>query len=156
MLIEVLGTGCPKCNKLEEMAKQAADRLGVSYRIEHVHDIMAMVERGVMAPPALVIDGNVVVSDLRELDYVPMGNRFLVYALYPGANVSVRLQWGPKNTVMMTLGHSILNRTCKTHLGELAARYGGGGRRGASSIPLIDENPELEIQMIIGELKANG
>ena len=102
------------------------------------------------------LDGNVVISDMRQLDYVPMGNRFLVYALYPEANVSVRLQWGPNKTLMMTLGHSIFNRTCGTHLGELAARYGGGGRRGASSIPLIDENPELEIQMIIGELKANG
>jgi small redox-active disulfide protein 2 len=62
MLIEVLGTGCPKCNKLETMARQAADKLGVAYTLEHVHDITAMIERGVMAPPALVIDGRVVVS----------------------------------------------------------------------------------------------
>jgi small redox-active disulfide protein 2 len=62
MMIEVLGTGCAKCNKLEAMAKAAADRLGVPYEIEHVHDINAIVQRGVMTTPALAIDGRVVVS----------------------------------------------------------------------------------------------
>jgi small redox-active disulfide protein 2 len=61
-MIEVLGTGCAKCNKLEAMAKAAADRLGVPYEIEHVHDINAIVQRGVMTMPALAIDGRVVVS----------------------------------------------------------------------------------------------
>lgn len=62
MVIEVLGTGCAKCNKLEAMAKAAADKLGVPYEIKHVHDINAIVQRGVMIPPALVIDGRIVVS----------------------------------------------------------------------------------------------
>jgi len=62
MMIEVLGTGCAKCNKLEAMAKAAADKLGVPYEIEHVQDINAIVQRGVMTTPALAIDGQVVVS----------------------------------------------------------------------------------------------
>lgn len=102
------------------------------------------------------VDGNVVLTDLRDVDPVPVGNRFLVYALYPQVNVSVRLQWGPgKEFAVATLGHSIFNRTCKTNVGELAARYGGGGHRGAGSIPLIDD-PDQEIQLILAELKAHG
>lgn len=102
------------------------------------------------------VDGNVIVTDFRGLDHTPMGNRFMVYALYPQANVSVRLQWGPnKEYVMMTLGHSIFNRTCRTNVGDLAARYGGGGHPGAASVPLIDD-PDIQIQMIVSELKANG
>lgn len=102
------------------------------------------------------MDQNVVITDFRQLDHVPMGNRFLVYALYPEANVSVRLQWGPnREYVMMTLGHSIFNHSCKTNAGELAARYGGGGHAGAASVPLIDD-PDLQIGMIVGELKTNG
>ena len=102
------------------------------------------------------LDANVIVTDFRPLDQVPMGNRFLVYALYPDANVSVRLQWGPdKAHVMMTLGHSIFNRTCKTNVGELAARYGGGGHAGAGSVPLIDD-PDMQLLMVVAELKANG
>ena len=62
MMIEVLGTGCAKCNKLEAMAKAAADKLGVPYEITHVQDINAIVQRGVMTTPALAIDGQVVVS----------------------------------------------------------------------------------------------
>ncbi|HEY0511383.1 MAG TPA: exopolyphosphatase [Thermoanaerobaculia bacterium] len=102
------------------------------------------------------IDGNVVVTDFRQLDHTPIGNRFLVYALFPEINVSARIHWGPNRAFpMLLLGHSIFRRTCKTNVGELAARYGGGGHRGAGSIPLISE-PDQQIQMIVGELKANG
>jgi hypothetical protein len=102
------------------------------------------------------VDGNVVLTDFRELDHVPIGNRFLIYALYPDVNVSVRVHWGPNRAFpMLLLGHSIFNRTCKTNVGELAARYGGGGHRGAASIPLMDE-PDQQIRMIVGELKAHG
>jgi hypothetical protein len=102
------------------------------------------------------VEGNVVVTDFRELDHTPIGNRFLVYALYPEVNVSARIHWGPNRTFpMLLLGHSIFRRTCKTNVGELAARYGGGGHRGAGSIPLMSE-PDQQIQMVVGELKANG
>lgn len=62
MKIEVLGTGCAKCNKLEETAKAAADKLKVTYEMHHIRDINEIVKRGVMVTPALAIDGNVVVA----------------------------------------------------------------------------------------------
>jgi hypothetical protein len=102
------------------------------------------------------VEGNVVITDFRGLDHVPIGNRFLVYALFPLVNVSVRIHWGPNRAFpMLLLGHSIFNRSCKTNVGELAARYGGGGHRGAGSIPLMDE-PDQQISMVVNELKANG
>ena len=102
------------------------------------------------------VDGNVVITDFRSLDHVPIGNRFLVYALFPHVNVSVRIHWGPNRAFpMLLLGHSIFNRTCRTNVGELAARYGGGGHRGAGSIPLMEE-PDQQIRMVVNELKTNG
>jgi hypothetical protein len=102
------------------------------------------------------MDGNVVITDFRDLERVPVGNRFLVYAMYPRANVSMRLHWGPnRQSPLLVLGHSIFNRTCKTNVGELAARYGGGGHKGAGSVPLM-EDPEQQIRMVLAELKANG
>ncbi|MDA8017790.1 MAG: exopolyphosphatase [Thermoanaerobaculia bacterium] len=102
------------------------------------------------------VEDNVVITDFRPLGEVPVGNRFLIYALYETVNVSVRLQWGPQRKFqMMTLGHSIFKRTCNTNVGELAARYGGGGHKGAGSVPLM-EDPEMQIQLIIAELKRNG
>lgn len=62
MKIEIIGTGCPKCNLLEQTTKAAADRLGLHYELEHVKDIKEFAKRGVMFTPALVVDGKVVVA----------------------------------------------------------------------------------------------
>jgi small redox-active disulfide protein 2 len=59
MLIQVLGTGCPKCKKLAEAAQQAATELGADYMLEKVTDINAILGFGVMLTPALVVDGAV-------------------------------------------------------------------------------------------------
>jgi len=59
--IEILGTGCPKCEKLAKNAKAVADELGLEYEITKVTDIQAIMAHGVMMTPALVIDGKVVV-----------------------------------------------------------------------------------------------
>lgn len=101
------------------------------------------------------IDENVVFTDFRNLDPVPAGNRFLVFAIFPQINVAVRAQKRLDGPTMLTLGHSIINRTCNTNVGDLAARYGGGGHQGASSIPLM-EDTDQQIEMIIAELKAGG
>src|SRR5712691_7233921 len=80
---------------------------------------------------------NVVVTDLREIDRLPAGNRFLIYRLFPETNVSLRVHWGPyHNSVIAAVGHSIFNRTCKTSVGELMSRFGGGGHRGAGTCVL--------------------
>lgn len=57
--IEILGTGCAKCNKLEELSKKAADELGLEYELKKVKDIKEIMEHGVMVTPALVVDGEV-------------------------------------------------------------------------------------------------
>lgn len=62
MKIEILGTGCAKCNMLEAAAKSAADKLGLDYEIEHIKDINEFMKRGVMFTPALAIDGKVVAA----------------------------------------------------------------------------------------------
>lgn len=55
--LQVLGTGCPKCTKLAENAKAAAEALGVEYELEKVTDINEILKFGVMMTPALVVDG---------------------------------------------------------------------------------------------------
>lgn len=61
-LIQVLGTGCPKCKKLEEMTRQAAHEANVECEVLKVTDINAIVNMGVMVTPALAVDGVVKVS----------------------------------------------------------------------------------------------
>lgn len=62
MKIEVLGTGCAKCNLLESTTKKVADRLGLDCTIDHVKDIGKITEYGVMMTPALAIDGQVKIA----------------------------------------------------------------------------------------------
>lgn len=100
---------------------------------------------------------NVVVTDLREIDRLPAGNRFLVYTLFPEANVSLRVHWGPRDgSVVAAVGHSIFNRTCRTSVGELMSRYGGGGHRGAGTCVLPLDHAADAIDEILFELQANG
>ncbi len=100
------------------------------------------------------VDGNVIVSDLREVENVPAGNRFLIYTLYPEANVSVRIAWGPMRAfAVITVGHSIFKRTCPVHVGELMKRYGGGGHRGAGATPVAPEYADRALEEVIQALK---
>lgn len=62
MKIEVLGSGCAKCNALEAAAKATADKLGLDYELVHVTEIAKFASYGVMITPALVVDGEVKVS----------------------------------------------------------------------------------------------
>ena len=100
---------------------------------------------------------NVVVTDLREIERLPAGNRFIIYTLFPDSNVSLRVHWGPRaQSVVAAVGHSIFNRTCKTSVGELMSKYGGGGHRGAGTCVLPLEKAADAIDEILFELQANG
>ncbi len=60
--LKILGTGCPKCQKLAETTEAAAKEMGIEYQIEKVTEINKIMEFGVMVTPALVVDGEVKVS----------------------------------------------------------------------------------------------
>ena len=62
MEIKVLGTGCTKCKKLEQLAKEAVNELGIEANIEKVEDIYKIMQFGVMRTPGLVVNNKVVLS----------------------------------------------------------------------------------------------
>ena len=73
-LIQVLGTGCAKCDKLKKNAEEAVKLAGVEATVEKVSDINVITGFGVMMTPALAIDGEVKVvgrvpspEDIRKL-----------------------------------------------------------------------------------------
>ena len=57
MKIEILGTGCKKCNDLEAVVKSAIAKVGGFHSVEKVDDVMKIMNYGVMSTPGLVIDG---------------------------------------------------------------------------------------------------
>ncbi len=62
MIIKILGTGCAKCKKLEENARQAISEAGIDATIEKVTDLDKIMDYGVMMTPALMIDDKVLAS----------------------------------------------------------------------------------------------
>lgn len=60
--IQILGTGCAKCNKLADTADAAAKELNIQYELEKVTELDDIMSFGVMITPALVIDGQVKVA----------------------------------------------------------------------------------------------
>ncbi len=58
-LIQVLGPGCPKCEKLKKNAEEAVQQAGAEAMVEKVTDIGVITGFGVMMTPALVVDGEV-------------------------------------------------------------------------------------------------
>jgi small redox-active disulfide protein 2 len=60
MTIEILGTGCSKCVRLEAVVKQAISKSGKFVTLEKVDDIMKIMQYQVLSTPGLVVDGKVV------------------------------------------------------------------------------------------------
>ena len=58
--IKILGSGCAKCNQLEDATKEALAELGMDTTIDHVTDFTEIAAYGVMSTPALVMDGKVI------------------------------------------------------------------------------------------------
>ncbi len=100
-------------------------------------------------------EGNIIVTDLRGVKSMPAGNRFLVYTMYPDANVEVRIFPGILDNTVVAIGHSIFNRTSKVNVGKLLAEYGGGGHPGAGTCQLRDDDFDTKIAEIIQKLKEN-
>jgi hypothetical protein len=101
-------------------------------------------------------DGTVVVTDLRGVKGAPVGNRFLVFTLFPAANVEARIHEGKGGaTVNVAIGKSIFNRSLQLNVGLLCREYGGGGHEGAGTCQLPPAEADAKIAEILRRLKAD-
>jgi small redox-active disulfide protein 2 len=62
MLVEILGSGCPRCFETERRARQAVRQAGLEAEIVKVTDVRALASRGVLATPAVALDGAIKLS----------------------------------------------------------------------------------------------
>ncbi|MCL2391583.1 MAG: exopolyphosphatase [Oscillospiraceae bacterium] len=102
------------------------------------------------------VDGNIIITDLRDVETIYTGNRFLIYSLFPKQNISIWIVDGrAKQNVAIAIGHSILNRTCFTDVGDMVLKYGGGGhfQVGTCQVPYNDADKILT--EMIASIKAD-
>ncbi len=62
MIIKILGSGCAKCNRLEQLTREGVAELGIDAAFEHVKEMDKVMAYPIMTTPALVIDERVMVS----------------------------------------------------------------------------------------------
>lgn len=103
------------------------------------------------------IEHNVSITDFRNLDTIPGGNRFLTYSLFPECYASVKIRFdGPKKEkVLISIGRNIFNRDCRVNIGTLLGRFGGGGHAGAGGCTLNASTADNDIMQILEILFQN-
>jgi hypothetical protein len=99
--------------------------------------------------------GKVILSDFRGVKGAPVGNRFLVFTLFPKGTVEARIHMGKEGkTINVAIGKSIFNRACTVNVGMLCREYGGGGHDGAGTCQLKPAESEAKIAEIIQRLNG--
>jgi nanoRNase/pAp phosphatase (c-di-AMP/oligoRNAs hydrolase) len=97
---------------------------------------------------------NVIVTDLRGVDPIYPGNRFMVYALYPQQNISIWIVDGKnKQNCVFACGHSIVNRSAKTDIGSLMLQHGGGGHTAAGTCQVEYSTADDVLQQLVAAMK---
>ena len=101
------------------------------------------------------IDGNIIITDLRDVSPIYTSNRFTIYSVFPEQNVSMWITDGKaKINVMISCGYSVLNRTCTVDIGALMLRYGGGGHKQVGTCQVSFDEADAVIADIAKELKG--
>lgn len=100
---------------------------------------------------------NAIVTDLRGVETIYTGNRFLIYSLYPEQNISLWVIDGRgKMNCPIAVGHSILNRSSHTDVGSLMLQYGGGGHHQVGTCQVPYEDADRVLEEMIHKVNTDG
>jgi nanoRNase/pAp phosphatase (c-di-AMP/oligoRNAs hydrolase) len=99
-------------------------------------------------------EGNAIIIDLRGVDTIHAGNRFLIYTMFPDQNISVWIVDGKnKQNAAITVGYSIINRSATVNVGSLLLGYGGGGHVQVGTCQVDYAKADNILQKIIDAVK---
>jgi nanoRNase/pAp phosphatase (c-di-AMP/oligoRNAs hydrolase) len=99
-------------------------------------------------------EGNAIIVDLRGVDLIYAGNRFIIYTMFPEQNVSLWIVDGrEKGNIPITVGYSIINRSATVDIGSLMLYYGGGGHHQVGTCQVPHDDADKIIAEIIDKVK---
>lgn len=99
------------------------------------------------------VRGNVIFTDLRGVDPIYSCNRFMIYSMYPEANISVWVVSGKGGKgCSAAVGYSILNRTSHVNVGHLMLKYNGGGHYNVGTCQFSDEEMSEQLPNMLNDL----
>ena len=147
-LMEKLMVACK-----DKSTEEILDMPDVKERIEVYNEQTEKFKEMVKAHTRTV--GNVIISDLRNVDPIYTGNRFLIYSMYPEQNISAWIVNGKGGVgCSAAVGYSIINKTCKVDVGHLMLKYNGGGHEKVGTCRFSDDNMETDLPKMLDELCA--
>ena len=98
-------------------------------------------------------EGALIVSDMRGVDPIYAGNRFVIYSLYPEQNLSLWIVTGKGgHGCSCAVGYSVVNRTATIDVGSLMLKYGGGGHKAVGTCQFDSANMDEKIECLIADL----
>ena len=98
-------------------------------------------------------EGNVIITDLRGVDPIYTGNRFMIYGMYPEQNISAWIVSGRGGQgCSAAVGYSILNRTAVLDVGSLMLKYNGGGHKKVGTCQFSNETMEEGLKNMLKDL----
>jgi hypothetical protein len=121
----------------------------VSRRCRQIRDAQEKLRQILLARTTM--RGNVIYVDVRGIEEIPDGNRFLIFTLFPQGNIQVKVgdDKQRENTTSISVGYNIFNTTSNVNVGELLSHYGGGGHRVVGSCRVPNEQADQAIREIV-------
>ncbi|MCL2761822.1 MAG: exopolyphosphatase [Treponema sp.] len=133
---------------IEEIMALSDVKERIDIYFEQHNNFIAMVKKHAK------LEGNAIYVDLRNIETIHAGNRFLLYTVFPEQNISVWVVDGKKNVnCVVTVGYSIINKTATVDVGSLMLKYGGGGHKAVGTCQVAYENADKIISEIIAAVK---
>lgn len=127
----------------------------VKERIELYHEQTKRFKE--MLEKHTTIHKNAILTDLRGVEDIYTGNRFYIYSLYPEQNISLWVVDGRgKLNAPIAVGHSVINRTSKTNVGDLLLKYGGGGHHQVGTCQVDYADADRVIKELIEKINIDG
>lgn len=147
-LMEKLMQAC-RTKTLEEILSMS----DVQERVEVYQEQTALFKE--MVKSHTRTEGNVIITDLRGVDPIYTGNRFMIYSLYPEQNISAWIVNGKGGQgCSAAVGYSIFNKTATLNVGSLMLKYHGGGHKKVGTCQFSNENMDAELPKLLEELCA--
>jgi nanoRNase/pAp phosphatase (c-di-AMP/oligoRNAs hydrolase) len=125
----------------------------VKRRCRQVVESNIVYEKALKANTTLV--DHVSITDFRDLEPAPNGNRFLVYSLFPDCTVNVKIIFDEDNLASIKVGHSIFNRGCDVNVGKMLTAFEGGGHPGAGACRFDRNKAPDYLKRIVHILQKN-
>ena len=101
------------------------------------------------------VKDKVVIVNYKDEDEIHVGNRFMVYTLFPQCNVSIhKIMSKDKTKTVFAVGKSVINRTSQLNVAELMAEHGGGGHRNAGTCQVLHSEADKVLENIIENLNT--